>query len=148
MSTRQAHALDAIEIGDFLDAQQTGVLSLARDDDSYAIPVSFAYDDDGEDSPAIYFRLGYAPASQKQDYIESTDHATFVVYDQTDAGWHSVVAEGHLEQLSETELDATIREAVDHLDIPFFEVHERPIEDIEFTTVRFQIATMHGIREA
>lgn len=148
MSSRQAHALDAIEIGDFLDSQHTGVLALARDDDSYAIPVSFAYDDGGDDAPGIYFRLGYAPASQKQDYIESTDYATFVVYDHTDDGWHSVVAQGHLEQLSETELDATIREAVDHLDIPFFEVHERPADEIEFTTVRLQIATMHGIREA
>lgn len=148
MSSRQARALDAIEIGDFLRTQQTGVLSLARDDDSYAIPVSFAYDDGGDEAPSIFFRLGYAPASQKEDYVESTDHATFVAYDHTDDGWRSVVAEGHLEELTESDLDATIREAVDDLDIPFFEVHERPADEIDFTTVRLHVSTLHGIAEA
>lgn len=145
MSDRQATAMDGIEIADFLAGQPTGVLSLADGDDSYAIPVSFAYDGD---SQGIYFRLGYAPASQKQDFVESTDHASFVVYDHTDDGWCSVVAEGHLEELTESDVDATVHEAVDHLEIPFFEVHERPADELDFTIVRLHVSTVHGIVEA
>ncbi|MBV0924586.1 pyridoxamine 5'-phosphate oxidase family protein [Halomicroarcula limicola] len=136
--------MDAIEIADFLRSQRTGVLCLARDDDSYGVPLSFVYRDDDS---GIYFRMGYAPGSQKRKFLDATDHATFVVYGQTDEGWRSVVAEGTLDVLTEDNVDSAVEEATKALDIPYYEVHDRPVEDLEFNIVRLQISHLSGIVE-
>lgn len=137
--------MDGLEIAEFLHGQSTGVLSMARGDAGYAIPVSFVYDDAG---PYVYLRLGYAPGSQKRAFVDATARATFVVYDDTDEGWRSVVAEGRLEELSKTTLDSTIVEAVEGLHIPFFSVHRRPASDLEFGVLRIAISTLNGIAAA
>lgn len=134
--------MDAIEIEAFLDSQQTGVLALAAESDAYAIPVSFVYDsDDG----AVYLRLGYTPDSQKRSYVNGTESASLVVYDETDDGWKSVVVEGTLEEASETTLDSSVREAVDELRIPFFSVFDRPSSEMEFRISRIEVSSINGI---
>jgi len=145
MSDATATRMDAIEIADFLATQHTGVLSLASDDDAYAVPVSFAYDD--ADS-ALYLRLGYAPGSQKRTFVDAVDRASFVVYDDTPDGWRSVVARGRLEELSESSLDSSIVESVRGLDIPYFQVHDRPATDLEFHVVRLDVTELTGVAEA
>lgn len=135
--------LDAPEIADFLSANQTGVLALARDGDAYAVPVSYAFDADG---PALYFRLGYAADSQKRAYLAATDQVSFVVYGETDAGWTSVVAIGPVEEVAGDSTDSTVAEAVHDLDIPFFAVHG-DAADLEFHLVRLDVETLSGIVE-
>lgn len=137
--------MDGTDIIDFLEANGTGVLSLAKGDDSYAVPVSYAYD---QDDRRVYFRLGYGPGSQKQKYLEATDHATFVVYDRTETGWKSVVASGHLQELSESDIEASLLESLKSLDIPFFRVFERPSDEIDFTIVALEIDSLNGRIEA
>jgi hypothetical protein len=144
MTDSTATEMDAIEIADFLETQRTGVLSLAKDDDGYAIPVSFVYDDAG---PHVYLRLGFAPGSQKRKYLDETAHGSFVVYDETDEGWKSVVVEGTFEELSSSTLDSSILEAVNSLEIPFLSVHKRPVDDTQFTIVRMTITTVNGLVE-
>jgi nitroimidazol reductase NimA-like FMN-containing flavoprotein (pyridoxamine 5'-phosphate oxidase superfamily) len=144
MADHTATELDAPAIADFLDTQETGVLSLAASDESYAIPVSFAYE---PENSRVYFRLGYAPGSQKQSYVEATDHATFVVYDQTADGWKSVVARGQLETLSETDLESRILQAVRKLDIPYFRVFDRPTDELDFKIVALQVEQLNGLVE-
>lgn len=134
--------MDAVAINDFMNSQQTGVLSLADDDEAYAIPVSFAYDDGG---PNIYVRLGYAPGSEKQRFVEAVDRVTFVVYDRTDEGWRSVVARGRLETVSETSLGSAIAESVEQLDIPFFQVFDRPATDLDFSILRIDVQEIDGL---
>jgi hypothetical protein len=136
--------MDAIEIDDFLGSQQTGVLSMGRENDGYGVPLSFWFD---ENDSSIYFRLGYAPGSQKQEFVESSRYVTFVVYADTDDGWKSVVAEGELERLSEETLDSAIEETTRHLDIPYYEVHERPVSELEFEIVRMRVTKLSGIAE-
>lgn len=136
--------MDAIQIDEFLASQQTGVLSLAHGDDAYGIPLSFWFDD--SDS-SIYFRMGYAPGSQKRKFVESSQYVTFVVYDHNDDGWKSVVAEGELEVLSEDTLDSAVEEATRHLDIPYYEVHERPVDELEFDIIRMRVTKLNGIAE-
>lgn len=136
--------MDAIEIADFLEGHHTGVLALANDDTGYAIPVSYAYDDAG---PAIYFRLGYAEESQKREYVETTRSASFVVYGETTEGWKSVVAQGPIEDCSESEMETNQITAVRDLEIPFFAVHPRPTGELAFTIVRIAIADLTGIVE-
>lgn len=140
-----ATAMDALDIRDFLAARETVVLAIARAGSVYAIPVSFAFTDDG---PAVYLRRGYGPDSQKRTFVEAGDEASFVVYDATDAGWQSVVAEGHLEPVSESQLDNTIEEAINGLDIPFFAIHRHPRGELEFTVVRLAVDKLSGIVEA
>lgn len=140
-----ATSMDGLEIEAFLGSQQTGILSLAKGDASYAIPVSYAFDEDG---PYLYFRLGFAPGSQKRKFVDATDRATFVVYAETDEGWKSVVAEGSLEALTRDSLDSAIVEATKRLEIPFFSVHKRPARDLEFGIYRITVSTLNGLAEA
>ena len=140
-----ATAMDAIEIGEFLEGQLTGVLALAMAGRVYAFPVSFAYRD--ADS-SLYFRLGYGPASQKRSYVEGAEAASFVVYDRTDAGWKSVMAEGHLEPVSETGIDGSVEQAVRRLTIPFFQVHQQPADGLEHHIVRLRVEKLSGVAEA
>lgn len=144
MPGQTATEMDAIEMGEFLETQQTGVLSLAKDDDGYAIPVSFVYDDGQQD---VYLRLGFAPASQKRKYLDATEHVSFVVYDETDDGWKSVVIQGTTEELSSSTLDSSIHEAVNNIEIPFMSVHQRPVTDTEFRIVRISVTTINGLVE-
>lgn len=139
--------MDAIEIADFLATQETGILSLANGDDGYGIPVSFAYDDADEDGPHVYFRLGYAPGSQKRRFVDASDRVSFTVYDRTDEGWKSVVARGRLEEVSARTLDAIVAEAVHGLDIPYFSVHDRPVKELHLTLTRLDVADLTGIVE-
>jgi nitroimidazol reductase NimA-like FMN-containing flavoprotein (pyridoxamine 5'-phosphate oxidase superfamily) len=150
--------MDAEEIAAFLDTQETGVISFANDDDSYAIPVSFAsdvndgddVDDAGEEAGAaeLYFRFGFAPGSEKRTYVDASDRVSFVVYDDTAAGWKSVVARGRLEAVSARSLDAIVAEAVRGLDIPYFAVHDSPIGELHFTLVRLDATELTGVVEA
>jgi hypothetical protein len=140
--------MDAEGIAAFLDTQETGVLSLANDGDGYAIPVSFASDVDDEGGEGeFYFRFGFAPGSEKRTYVDASDRVSFVVYDDTAAGWKSVVARGRLEAVSARSLDAIVAEAVRGLDIPYFAVHDSPIADLHFTLVRLDATELTGIVE-
>ena len=145
MAEATATAMDAIEIGEFLEAQLTGVLALAMEGRVYAFPVSFAYRDDG---PSLYFRLGYGPESQKRTYVEGAEEASFVVYDRTPEGWKSVLAEGHLEPVSATALDGSVEQAVRQLTIPCFQVHRPPATELEFHVVRLDVDKLSGVAEA
>lgn len=145
MTTETATQMDGLEIADFLASQETGVLSLASDDDAYAIPVSYAIS--GNESN-LFVRLGYGPGSEKRRFVEATEEAVLVVYDETDEGWRSVVARGPLEPLGETELDDAVETAVRGLDIPFFRVHDRPTDDLEFSLVRLRTTSLTGVVEA
>ncbi|MEF8800168.1 MAG: pyridoxamine 5'-phosphate oxidase family protein [Halolamina sp.] len=136
--------MDAIETTEFLEAQYTGVLAMGRDNIGYGIPISYTYDTAG---PYIYFRLAYAGSSQKRKFIEAADSVAFVVYAETEGGWKSVVAEGAIEERSETDFEARRIEAVRRLDIPYFTVHDRPADDLEFVIARIDVSNLTGVVE-
>jgi nitroimidazol reductase NimA-like FMN-containing flavoprotein (pyridoxamine 5'-phosphate oxidase superfamily) len=136
--------MDGPEIGSFLETQDTGVLSLARDDDGYGIPVAFSFDDDESD---FYFRLGYGPDSQKRTFVQTAETVTFTVYDYTPEGWKSVVAEGGLETLTQTSLESSIEESVRGLEIPYFQVHAESSADLEHNVVRLNTMKLTGIAQ-
>lgn len=145
-STRMpGERMDALEITEFLEAQHTGVLAMGRDNIGYAIPISYTYDDDG---PYIYFRLAYAGRSQKRKFIEAADSVAFVVYADTEVGWKSVVAEGPIEERSETDFEAHRIEADRELDVPYFTVHDRPADELEFVIARIDVSDLTGVVEA
>lgn len=151
MSSSTAGELDRPAIDSFLASQATGTLSFARDDESYAVPVSFTYDAEGGD---VFFRLGYAPGSRKRAFIEATETATFVVAADTDDGWTSVIARGRLEHVNAVEdlsrhrLPGESTSPADReLDIPFYHVFETPDETV-FALVRLDVTELTGVVEA
>lgn len=82
--------MSADEIDDLLGRQGVGTLSLADDDETYAIPESFGYD--GEH---LYFQLVRNGESRKMRFIETTGTATFTVWVEQPA--RSVVVRGTIE---------------------------------------------------
>jgi len=153
MSRLTASALDKPEIDAFLDTQSTGTLSLADSDDAYAVPVAFSFDEERRD---IYFRLGYGPDSRKRQFIDATETATFVVADETAAGWKSVVARGEVEHLSTVENldssqprgpdDPTVNQALRDLEVPYYQVFDEPSEMV-FTLARLRADEVTGVVE-
>ncbi|MFC5367125.1 pyridoxamine 5'-phosphate oxidase family protein [Salinirubrum litoreum] len=150
MADATATTLGDAQIETFLGAHSVGTLSLAKDGDSYAIPVGYTFD---PESREFYFRLGYAPGSRKREFVEATNSATFVVADDTDEGWHSVVAEGYLEHVNTVEdlaqhrLPGESTSAADReQDIPFYHVFDAPEESL-FALVRLDVTNLSGVAE-
>ncbi|MFH5800103.1 pyridoxamine 5'-phosphate oxidase family protein [Haladaptatus sp. CMAA 1911] len=95
--------MDETELEGKLRDANTGVLSLARDSDSYAIPVSFHYD-----GRRLLLRFGVEEGGEKMSFMEGTGTASFVVYEAAgDESW-SILVRGHLEPASESLDDAAI----------------------------------------
>lgn len=136
--------MDDAEIREFLGDGGTGVISFARDDVPYSVPMSYGFDPDG---PTFYVRLGYAPESEKRSFAEGSDSVTFVVYRETPAGWKSVVATGRLDPVTEASLDATVAEALHSIDIPFVTIYDRPAREIEFVLNRLVVEELTGRKE-
>jgi hypothetical protein len=123
------------EIVEFLAAHDTGVISFARGDSPYSIPVSYGFDESG---PHLYVRFGYAPGSEKREFAVEGREVSFVVYDRTDGEWESVVAEGRLESVGETEqaLDGDLVETIRAIDIPYVTIYDRPARELEYRLMR------------
>lgn len=80
-----------------------GVLSLAAENESYAIPMSFGFDEPHE---RIVMDLVVTDDGTKWAYIEATETATAVLYDFANPeDWRSVVVRGSLDTVDQTEDD-------------------------------------------
>ncbi|MFB6131319.1 MAG: pyridoxamine 5'-phosphate oxidase family protein [Salinigranum sp.] len=142
MTTASTVEMSADEVDAFLGRRGTGVLSLARDGVSYAIPVSYGYD---AAARSVYFRLGHAPDSEKRAFADATERATFVVYAERDGVWRSVVARGRLEAVADEDLDAALVRALRQMDLPLLSHFERP-DELEFEIRRLVVDDLSGRR--
>lgn len=107
------------EIDSFLGRHETGVLSLAQADESYAIPISYGYDSDHR---RFYLRLVSNPESEKREYLQSTPHTSLVVYEDDEPVYTSVVATGTLSEISREELTVEHIEQYGEAKRPLFEI--------------------------
>jgi nitroimidazol reductase NimA-like FMN-containing flavoprotein (pyridoxamine 5'-phosphate oxidase superfamily) len=137
--------MDGVEIADFLEAHSTGVLSLARENEGYGFPVSYAYEDD---EPAVYVRLGFTPESQKRAFVDAVERASLVVYEETADGWQSVVVEGSLRGVGSGQPESALAEAVRGFTIPFFAVFPKSAGDLDFSLYRLAADSLTGVAEA
>jgi hypothetical protein len=142
MSHAEPMADDAVD--DFLGTGGTGVLALANADDSYAFPVSYGFD---AADRVFYLRLAFHPDSEKRGYIGPDSAVSLVVAEETESGWVSVVARGHLRETGEAAIDSSVVEAIRRVDIPFFTVFDRPARDLDFELFRLTPETLTGHRE-
>ncbi|OVE83774.1 pyridoxamine 5'-phosphate oxidase family protein [Natronolimnobius baerhuensis] len=131
------------EIDTFLGGHETGVLSLARTDDPYAIPISYGYDDENRE---IYMRLVSTPDSEKREFLNSTPDARLVVYDESDATYRSVIAVGTLEEINPADLTPDQIAQYGDAKRPLFEIWAEGKKDLDIELYRFVPDTLNGRR--
>jgi nitroimidazol reductase NimA-like FMN-containing flavoprotein (pyridoxamine 5'-phosphate oxidase superfamily) len=136
--------MDEDAVVDRLREAGTGVLSLAREGDAYAIPLAHYYEDG-----SLYVRLGVTPDSEKAAFLAATDRATYVVYDTADSdeareldSW-SIIATGPLRRLPAERHDEFDTPAINRRFSPI-RVFDEPIEAIEIEIYELAIETMAG----
>jgi len=119
MSHDQQTVLSEQEIDDFLSRHETGVISLASDDEPYAIPISFGYDSAGD---RFYIRLVSSSDSEKSEFVGTERPARLVAYEEDGDSYRSVIAKGILERIERDELDVEHIEQYGDAKRPLFEV--------------------------
>jgi len=125
-------AMDDEQRDEFLGQGGTGVLSLSTDDGSpHAVPVSYGYD---SAESTFYFRLAVGESHSKGPLPDR--EVTFVTYDRRDDDWHSVVAEGRLEDVEHEGIETSTLEGLQRVDIPLVGIFEHPTRDVDFEFYR------------
>lgn len=94
MTVDQQTAMTADETDALLGRHETGVLALARVDDPYAVPISYGYD---ASDRRFCMRLVSTPSGQKTRFLDDSQQARFVVYEERGSTYRSAVATGRLE---------------------------------------------------
>lgn len=143
MSLDQESELSQAELDSFLGRKETGVLALARQDDPYAIPISYGYDGENQ---RFYFRLVSTPDSEKRRFLASFPKARLVVYEQDGDTYHSVIAAGVLEDLPREDL--TVEHIVQYggAKRPVFEIWGSAMEHLDVELYRLDSDMLSGRR--
>jgi len=145
MSQVHSTVLDADEIDALLGDGGVGVVSFASDDEPYSVPISFGYDASVE---SLYLRFGFAPESEKREFIDDGASASLVVTDETPAGWQSVVVRGSLSRVTEMAIDPEAAKSVHKVRIPFVTIYDREPSELEFELYRLEPDSIVGRQEA
>lgn len=143
MTLAQETEMTPSEIDSFLSNHETGVLSLARAESPYAIPVSYGYD---AGTRTFYFRLVSTPESEKRAFLDSEPEAKVVVYDESDDGalYESVVAAGELEEVDPDALSVEQIEQYGSAKRPLFEIWGQERDGLEIQLYEFDPAELSG----
>ncbi len=100
LDVRSHMEMEDDEVDDLLTRKGTGTLAFADGDEAYSLPVSFGYD---REDRSLYLMLGYAPRSEKREWVRNTETACLTVYEMyEDHEARSVVVRGSLEELDRT----------------------------------------------
>lgn len=126
-----------------LGRHETGVLALARDDDPYAIPISFGYD---TESRRFYLRLVSAPESEKRAFLSATPQARLVVYEEDGDTYRSVVATGRLKAVDPSEITVDHIEQYGDAKRPLFEIWGQEKPDLEIQLYELDPDELSGRR--
>lgn len=143
MTLEQETQLSRDETDSILGRHETGVLSLAREDEPYAIPISYGYD---VEERRFYLRLVSTPESEKRRFLASSPHARLVVYEEDDPIYRSVVTTGTLNEVPRDEL------TVDHIDQygdakrPLFEIWGESRRDLDIQLYQLEPDELSGRR--
>ncbi|WP_226040578.1 pyridoxamine 5'-phosphate oxidase family protein [Natrinema sp. DC36] len=143
MAIDQETEMTDVEIDDFLSRHETGVLSLARADEPYSIPISYGYDD-GERE--FYMRMVSTPDSEKRQFLESAPEARLVVYDEADSTYRSVIATGTLESIEPSELTPDEIAQYGNAKRPLFEIWAEGKDALNIELYRLTPTTLNGRR--
>lgn len=108
------------------------MLSLSTDEGPpHAVPVSYGYD---SEEATFYFRLAAGGSHSKGPLHERP--VSFVTYDRLDDDWHSVVAEGRLEDVEREGIETATLEGMHRVDIPLIGIFDHPTREVDFEFYR------------
>ncbi|WP_144924112.1 pyridoxamine 5'-phosphate oxidase family protein [Halorubrum salsamenti] len=127
------------DIDGYLRAGEYGVLGLANDDDAYAVPLSYHYDGD-----RFLLRVSeHDGESEKVDFLETTETATFVCYEaSTNESW-SVHVRGPIRKWQGDVDETTLNEWFQP-----FRLFDEAVESVEFDLYTLEMETVVGRRTA
>ncbi|SDQ28533.1 pyridoxamine 5'-phosphate oxidase family protein [Natronobacterium texcoconense] len=143
MAIDQETEMTDAEIDDFLSCHETGVLSLARENEPYSIPISYGYD---EENQSFYMRLVSTPESEKREFLDSTPESRLVIYDDSGSTYRSVVATGTLENIPPAELTPDQIAQYGDAQRPLFEIWAQAKKDLNIELYRLAPETLEGRR--
>lgn len=133
--------MDDGDIEQLLDSQSVGVLGLPTGGAPSLRPLSYWFD--GAD--ALYFVYVLGTESRKESLTDSAAAARFLVYSiETTFNWRSVLLEGTIERVSESER-AALEEEMEISWRP--ELFERAAESKATAIYRFDIDEWAGIKQ-
>ncbi|MFB6269320.1 MAG: pyridoxamine 5'-phosphate oxidase family protein [Halobacterium sp.] len=135
MALEKQTEMSRAETDALLGQHETGVLSLARGDDPYAIPISYGYD---ADERRFYLRLVSTPESEKREFLSSNPDARLVVYEEDEPTYRSVVVTGELVEIPRDEMTVEHVEQYGDAKRPLFEIwgEAKPDLDIQLFELR------------
>ncbi len=130
------------EVDDFLQSHGVGVLALAQEDESYAIPMSYGYE---PDTRLLCVMLAYGPLSKKREWVRNTEKATFVVYDLHDSlEAESVIIEGTIDEMTDEDVEAGYDVLSNNALFTVLHVSGASAENTDFGMYRFEIESVTG----
>ncbi len=141
MAMNREVEMSASAIDAFLGRHETGVLSLARDDAPYAIPISYGYD---ETARRAFIRLVSTPNSEKRAFLGSEPSARLVVYEEGDDTYTSVVGVGTLHRIPVDELTPETITQYGETRRPLFEIWADGKPDLDIDLYRFDPDRLTG----
>lgn len=133
--------MSAEETDAFLGAHETGVLSLARTDEPYAIPISYGYD---TSERRFYMRLVSTPDSEKRRFLSSNPDARLVIYDDERDVYRSAIALGTLVRIEPDELTVEDIQQYGAANRPLFEIWPRQKGDLDIELYRLDPDVLSG----
>jgi nitroimidazol reductase NimA-like FMN-containing flavoprotein (pyridoxamine 5'-phosphate oxidase superfamily) len=145
MSPATETEMDTDEVDEFLGDRETGVLTLARENEPYSIPISYGYD---ASQRTFFMRLVSTPDSEKRAFLSSSPAVRLVVYDGTDddSVYRSIVAKGSLEELDPAELSVEQIEQYGNAKRPLFEIWGKGRDELDIQLYQFEPDELDGVR--
>ena len=134
MATNSEVEMTDAEVDAFLSRHETGVLSLARDETPYAIPISYGFDEESRDA---FLRLVSTPDSEKREFLASNPQARVVVYEEDEDTYQSVVGVGTLRRVDLDELTPETISQYGDTRRPLFEIWADGKPDLDINLYRF-----------
>ncbi|PHQ40566.1 pyridoxamine 5-phosphate oxidase [Halorubrum persicum] len=145
MATRSEVEMSDAEVDALLSRHETGVLSLARDETPYAIPISYGFD---EESRHAFLRLVSTPDSEKRKFLASTPQARIVVYEEGGERdreeYASVVGVGTLHRVDLDDLTPESIAQYGEARRPLFEIWAEGKADLDIELYRFEPERLTG----
>lgn len=128
-------------LDEFLAGHETGVLSLARDNEPYGIPISYGYD---ADTRQFYLRLVSTPDSDKRRFLGSSPRARLTIYEGDADTYMSAIVTGRLQEIPRDALDIEDVEQFGTTKRPLFEIWGGNTEDLDILLYRLDADELSG----
>ncbi|MFC6987745.1 pyridoxamine 5'-phosphate oxidase family protein [Haloplanus sp. GCM10025708] len=143
MTLNRETQLSREETDSILGRHETGVLSLAREDEPYSIPISYGYD---AEERRFYLRLVSTPESEKRRFLASSPHTRLVVYEEDDPIYRSVVTSGTLNEVPRDALTVDHIEQYGEAKRPLFEIWGESRRDLDIQLYQLEPDELSGRR--